>query len=194
MIGLRGFEIERVVYGDGDLAGDALHEGEFAVGAVGNAARNDAAETHGAEAALRGGERDEREAANAFVSQALHELRVALFFGGVVDDESFLRLPDLAGWVAIDRSFGADVFVVGDARFENVEAHDVAHGIVEREREEIEIDNGVEALGEIVEEFVEVALLRDGFADFEKGFELAAGVLVGFSSGCDRVRAVCGAR
>ena len=30
LISLRGFEIERVVDGDGDLAGDALHEGEFA--------------------------------------------------------------------------------------------------------------------------------------------------------------------
>jgi hypothetical protein len=50
---------------------------------------------------------------------------------------------------------------------------------MERQGEEIEIDDGVEALGEIVEEFREIALLRDGFADFEKGFELAAGVLVG---------------
>ena len=72
LIGLRSFEIERVVYGDGDLAGDALHEGEFAVGG-GDAARDDAAETHGAETALRGGERNEREAADAFVAEALHE-------------------------------------------------------------------------------------------------------------------------
>jgi hypothetical protein len=50
---------------------------------------------------------------------------------------------------------------------------------MERQGEEIEIDDGVEALGEIVEEFREIALLLDGFADFEKGFELAAGVLVG---------------
>jgi hypothetical protein len=50
---------------------------------------------------------------------------------------------------------------------------------VERQREEIEIDDGVETLGKIVEEDGEVALLGDGFADFEEGFELAAGVLVG---------------
>ena len=75
------------------------------------------------------------------------------------------------------------MFVVGDARFENVEAHDVAGGIVESEREEIEIDDGVEALGEIVEKCGEVALLGDGFADFEEGFELAAGVLVGLGGG-----------
>ena len=73
----------------------------------------------------------EREAAHAFVAQTLHELRVALFFSGVADDESFLRPPDLAGWVTVDGRFGADVFVVGDARFENVQAHDVAHGVVE---------------------------------------------------------------
>ena len=74
LIGLRSFEIERVVHGDGDLAGDALHEGEFAV-VVGDAARHAAAETHGAETALRSGERNERQAADAFVAQALHEIR-----------------------------------------------------------------------------------------------------------------------
>jgi hypothetical protein len=68
-----------------------------------------------------------------------------------------------------------------------VEAHDVADGIVECESEEIEIDDGVEAFGEIVEECGEVALLGDGFADFEEGFELAAGVLVGFGGLCVRV-------
>ena len=173
LIGLSVFEIERVVHGDGDLAGDALHEGELAVFS-GDAARDEAAETHGAEAALRGGERYEREAADAFIAEALHEFGVALFFGGVADDESFLGAPDFTGRVTVDGGFGADMFVVGDARFENVETHDVADGIVEREGEEIEIDDGVEALGEIVEECGEVTLLRDGFADFEKGFELAA--------------------
>jgi hypothetical protein len=64
-----------------------------------------------------------------------------------------------------------------------VEAHDVAHGIVEREREEIEIDDGVKALGKIVEEFGEVAFLGDSFADFEKSFELTAGMLVRFDAG-----------
>ena len=81
--------------------------------------------------------------------------------------------------MTVDGRFGADVLVVRDARFENVEAHDVARGVVKRQGEEIEIDDGVETLGEIVKEFGEVTLLRDGFADFEKGFELAAGVLVG---------------
>ena len=66
----------------------------------------------------------------------------------------------------------------GHARFENVEAHDVAHGVVEREREEIEIDNGVETLGKVVEERGQIALLSDGLANFEQGFELTAGVLV----------------
>lgn len=182
LISLRRFEIERVVYGDGDLAGNALHKGELAVGLC-ETARNQAAETHGPKAALRGGERNERETANAFVAEALHEFGVALFFGGVADHESFLSAPDFAGRVAVHGSFGADVFVVGDARLENVKAHDVADGIVKSERQEIEIDDGVEALGEIVEEDGEVALLGDGFADFEEGFELAAGVFVGLGDG-----------
>jgi hypothetical protein len=83
----------------------------------------------------------------------------------------------------VDGRFRADVFVVRDARFENVQAHDVARGVVERQRKEIEIDDGVEALGEIVEEFGKVALLGDGFADFEKSFELAARVFMGLGAG-----------
>jgi len=39
------------------------------------------------------------------------------------------------------------------------------------------LQNVVEALGELVEKPVEVALLRDRFADFKKRFELPAGVL-----------------
>ena len=42
---------------------------------LGDAARDEAAESHGAEAALRGREWDEREGADALVAEALHELR-----------------------------------------------------------------------------------------------------------------------
>ena len=60
--------------------------------------------------------------------------------------------------------------------FEDVQTHGVGGGVVEHEGEEIELQNGVKALGEFVEEAGELALLGDGFADFEKRFELPAGV------------------
>jgi len=61
--------------------------------------------------------------------------------------------------------------------FENVKAHGVGGGVVQDESEKIKLQNVVEALGEFVEKAVEVALLRDGFADLEKRFELPAGAL-----------------
>ncbi len=52
LICLRRFVIEGVVYGNSDLRGDALHELELRIG---DALRREAAKTHSAEAALRGG-------------------------------------------------------------------------------------------------------------------------------------------
>jgi hypothetical protein len=57
-----------------------------------------------------------------------------------------------------------------------VEAHDITHGIVEHEGEEVEVDDGVQALGKVVEKRGEIALLGDGLADFQQGFELTPGV------------------
>jgi hypothetical protein len=57
LIGLGSLEIEGIVDGDGDLAGDALHELEFGVG---DALGDEAAETHSADAVLGGGERKNR--------------------------------------------------------------------------------------------------------------------------------------
>ena len=67
-------------------------------------------------------------------------------------------------------------FSAGDARFQDVQAHDVARGIMENESEEVEVHDGVEALGEIVKKRGQIAMLGDGLADFEQGFELTPGV------------------
>jgi hypothetical protein len=44
------------------------------------------------------------------------------------------------------------------------------------ERKEIEVDDGMEAAGKVVEKRGEIALLGDGLTDFEQGFKLAPGV------------------
>ena len=56
LIGLRRFEVESIIDGYGDLAGDALHELE-ADGR--DALWDEAAKTHRAQAVLRGGERED---------------------------------------------------------------------------------------------------------------------------------------
>jgi hypothetical protein len=57
-----------------------------------------------------------------------------------------------------------------------MEPHDIARGIVENEGEEVEIDDGVQALGKVVEQRAKIALPSDGLADFEQGFKLTPGV------------------
>jgi hypothetical protein len=57
-----------------------------------------------------------------------------------------------------------------------VQAHDVAIGIVKHKREEIKINNAMQALGKIVKESGKIAMLRNRFGHFEQGFELAPGM------------------
>ena len=58
LIGLGSLEIKGIIDGNGHLAGDALHELQLGVR---NALRDQTAETHGAESALGGRERKDRE-------------------------------------------------------------------------------------------------------------------------------------
>src|SRR5260370_29868451 len=95
---------------------------------------------------------------------------------GVADDEGLLRVPNPASGVAFDGRLAASELFGGDTSFKNVKAHDVSGRLVKDEREEIEVDNGVEAASKVVEKRGEIALLGDSLADFKQGFELTPGV------------------
>ena len=110
------------------------------------------------------------------LAEAVEKFGKARLFLSVGDDEGLLRLPDPAGRIALDRRLAADGLVTGDPRFQDVQAHDVLGGVVKDEGKEIEIDDRMEAAGEVVEQRGEIALLGDSFADFEQGFELTPGM------------------
>ena len=173
MIGLGRGKVQGVIDGDGDLAGDALHELEFSVR---DALGDETAETHGAEAMLSGGERKNREGADIVGAVALQEFGEARFLFDITGDKGLLRLPDPSGGIALDGRLRAGDFFAGDARFENVKAHYVLGGVVKDEGEEIEVDDGMEAAGKVVEKRGKIALLGDSLADFEQGFELTPGM------------------
>jgi len=176
LVSLSGLEVDGVVNGNGGLRGDALHEDDFGVG---DALRSITAEAEGAEAMLRGGEGQNGDGANAGVSNMANKLRIARLREDVEGDKRLLMLPNPARRRGIHRQF-LRTFDLGTlARFENVQAHGVARGVVKNQGEEIEGQDGVETLGELVEEGFEVALLGDGLADVEEGLELAAIVLDG---------------
>ena len=85
-------------------------------------------------------------------------------------------MPDPAGGISLDRRLAAGGLFAGDACGENVEAHDVASGVVQDEGQKIEFDDGAQAVRKIVKQRWKIALLGDGLADFEQGFELTPGV------------------
>src|SRR5438132_9262780 len=180
LVGLRVLEIERVIDGHGDLAGDALHELQLRVR---NSLRGHAAEAHRADAALSRGQRKNRHGTDAVFANPRYEVGETRFFVDIGDDQRLLRLPDPAGRMAFDRRFHAGDFFRGDARFENMKTHHVADRIVEDESQEVEFNDGVQAAGKVVEKRGEIALLGDGFADFEQRFELTPGMLEGRGEG-----------
>ena len=72
--GLCGFGVDGVIHGHGDLGADALHEFDFDFG---HTLGNIAAEAHGAEAMLRGSQRNDGDGVNAGFLDALHEIGIA---------------------------------------------------------------------------------------------------------------------
>jgi hypothetical protein len=78
--------------------------------------------------------------------------------------------------MVFDGRFGAGLDGSGETSFENVEAHDVAHGVVKNKGEEVKIDDAMKTLRQIVKKSGEVPMLGDGFRYFEQGFELTPGV------------------
>ena len=62
-------------------------------------------------------------------------------------------------------------------RFKNVKAHDVLGGVMQHQAEKVKINDRVQADGQVVEQCGKIALLRDGLAHLEQGFELVPGVL-----------------
>lgn len=189
MISLSGFKVESIVDGDRNLSGNPLHE--FNLG-VSHALRNIAAETDGAEAVLCGGERNAGKGMDAFRFEALHKFRITRVFRSVQGNEGLLVFPDPAGGNVIDRSFAVGF---RHARlvvcFQDVQAHGVRGRIVQDKREKIELQDRVQTFGKFVKQGFEVALLRDGFADFKKRFKLPARALQaggGRSDACDVLR------
>src|SRR5216684_7856265 len=109
-------------------------------------------------------------------TETLQEIREPHLLFGVADHKGLLRLPDPAGRVALDGRLTTGGLFGREAGGENVKTHDVAHGVVKDEGQEIEVDDGVQARGKIVKQRWKIALLGDGFADLKQGLELTPGM------------------
>src|SRR5271163_2901379 len=78
--------------------------------------------------------------------------------------------------MAFHRRFAPGLDGRWQARFQNVQPHHIAIGIVKHERQEIEVHDTVKPLRKVVKKSREVAMLRDRFRHFEQSFELAPGM------------------
>jgi hypothetical protein len=87
----------------------------------------------------------------------------------VVHDIRLLGLEDVARRRLADWRFAAALDIRRLLRFQNVQAHYLALSVVEQEVQEIETRDTVEASAEVMKELAEVAMMGDGFRDFEKG-------------------------
>jgi hypothetical protein len=169
LISLGGLEIQRVIDGHRNLAGRALHELHLGLR---DALRNKAAETHGTQPTLRGSERNHSQRANADLAKPLEKIRESVIFFRVADDKRLLRLPDPARRMTVHRRFAAGLDRSGKPRLQNVQAHDVALGVMKHQREKIEVHDRMQSHSEVVKKRGQVAMLRDGFSHFEQSFEL----------------------
>src|SRR5258708_12358499 len=102
------------------------------------------------------------------LTQALQEIREARLLFGVANHKGLLRLPDPTGGVAFDGRLTASGLFARDAGFKNVKTHDVARSIVENEGEEVEVNDGVQARGEVVENPWKITLLGNAPPDFQQ--------------------------
>ena len=147
LVGLRSFKIQCVVDRQGHLAAHALHELQLRIG---DALRDKTAKSHCAQTALRGGKRNHSQGANAHFAEPVKEIWKSLIVFRVADDKGLLRLPDPARRMALHRSFAAGFYRSRKPGFENVETHDIAHGVMKDQGEEVKVDNAMETLCQVV--------------------------------------------
>ncbi len=62
---------------------------------------------------------------------------------------------------------------------EDVHAHDLPLGIVQDQVQVVELGDAVQPAGEVVEQFAEAAVVRDGLGDFQQGLLARGGRFVG---------------
>src|SRR5579883_1573643 len=176
LIGFGSFEIKGVVDRDGNLGGDALHELDFQFA---DALRHEASKDQGAEPMMGSGKRENRAGMHASGLHLLHEFGIAGVLGCVLNNEWLLVFEDPSGWGVCGRQFLRAFVLDGLLRDQNVQAHHAAGRVVKNHAEKIELENGVEAIGELVKQRLQIALLGDHLAEIEEGLKLPSGLCAG---------------
>ena len=130
--------------------------------------RRAAPETHDAQAALRRGQGQGADRSHFVLAQRLQQRGKGSFLLDVIQDKRLLRFPDPSGGSFSQREFASGAVFPGHFGFEDMQAHDVAHGIVQDQVQVFEFHDAMQAFGEFVEQFAEIAVLRDRFGYFQQ--------------------------
>ena len=165
LVGLGALEIERVIDRHGHLPSHLLKQRDFAFGMM---MRGAASETHYSQAPLRGGQRQGAHGLHSVFAQVLQPAGKGSLFVEVIKNKRLLRFPNPSRGSFVGLKFRAQPGLARHRGFQNVQAHHVARGIVQDQVQIIEIHDAVQALGEVVKQFAQVAVLRNGFGNFEQ--------------------------
>jgi hypothetical protein len=165
LVGLRAFDVQRVVHRDGHLPRHLLQERDFPLGM---SVRRAPAEAQHAQPALRRRERHRTGRPHAVLAQNLEQQREARFLLDVIQNKGLLRFPDPSRRRFTEGEFGPRANFAGFFGFEDVQPHDVARGVMQGQIEVIELHHAMQPLGEFMEQLPEVAVLGDRLRHFEQ--------------------------
>ena len=165
LVGLRALEIQRVVHRDGHLPRHLLQERDFALGCVCGVLRPKLITPSRRCAVVSGSEQtDLTPFSRSVCSSAGNGVSFSIssrMKGCCVSQTQ----PE--GVSPTGNSVPGRVFA-GHFGFEDVQAHDVARGIVQDQVQVIEFHDAMQPLREFVEQLAEVAVLRDRFGHFQQ--------------------------
>jgi hypothetical protein len=90
-----------------------------------------------------------------------------------------LRLPDRTCRRLVERFFMSADKLGRHVGLDRLQAHPVLGGIIERERDKIDLDDPGKTAGKIAKQLVQVAMRRDGFCHLEQGLVTLGNRLAG---------------
>ena len=147
--------VQHVVHGDRHLVRHLLHEVElcFLIGSP-----LQAPESHRAQTSQRRGKRNRTEGLHAILTQQWYQLGEAAFLHDVVNHQGLLGFPHNSPWGFINRQFQPWANSTGYRHRQDVQAHDLARGIMQDQIDVIERNDARKSLGEIMKQLAQVAV------------------------------------
>ena len=157
--------MQHVIHGDRDLLRDFLHEGELCF-LIDSPLQTP--ESHRAQTSQRRGQGNHAKRLDAILAQHWHQFRETIFSRHVLHHQGLLSLPHQPSRRFINGQFETRSDSAGYRHREDMQAHDLARGVMQDQIDVIERNEARESLGEIMKQLAQVAVQRNGFGDLQE--------------------------